>query len=128
MATKEEKLVDQILNLSDDVWFNPAIIGRLLANQPFYNMDRVMEIVAYIIHNYTKKYGAMYESGKVCEGLILANELSDKLYDRTYNYNNLTLPKVEYSLEPLPPANKKAAAIKINPDPITKMEKINIIQ
>jgi hypothetical protein len=51
MNTPETKLANQIASATEDHWFNPAVIGRLLANQPIYTLDRIMEMVAQIIRS-----------------------------------------------------------------------------
>jgi len=99
--TPEIKLAEQITNLSEDHWFNPAIMARYLVDQPYYTTDRIMELVAQIIkwggrrHNDELTPGGIYESNTSSEGLFLANELSktlDKL-NKTYIWENIKLPK-----------------------------------
>ena len=127
--TKEEKVADQLLNLTDDTWFNPSILAYKLVNQPFYNVDRIMEVVAHIIHYASQRYAVEYERGNVCEGLILANHLSNK---DTYRYKNLSLPK-KAELSSLPPAgggNQKDPRIKVDRSFLyeeKRIEPINII-
>jgi len=93
--TTEIKLAEQIANLTDDHWFNPAIFGRYLAEQPIYTIDRVMEMVAYIISEQAKTYQVQKVRGTSSEGLLLANELNEciKAYQEVNVINNLTLPK-----------------------------------
>ncbi len=47
--TKEIKVAEDLVNLTEDHWFNPAILARYLTDQPFYTVDRIMELVAQII-------------------------------------------------------------------------------
>ena len=93
--TTETKLAEQIANLTDDHWFNPAIFGRYLAEQPLYTIDRIMEMVAYIISEQAKTYQLLKVKGTSSEGLLLANELNEciKAYQEITNLSNLTLPK-----------------------------------
>ena len=93
--TTETKLAEQIANLTDDHWFNPAIFGRYLAEQPLYTIDRVMEMVAYIISEQAKTYQLLKVKGTSSEGLLLANELNEciKAYQEITNLSNLALPK-----------------------------------
>lgn len=93
--TTEIKLAEQLANLTDDHWFNPAIFGRYLAEQPLHTIDRVMEMVAYIISEQTKTYELLKVKGTSSEGLLLANELNEciKAYQEVNVINNLTLPK-----------------------------------
>jgi hypothetical protein len=93
--TQEIKVAELLVNLSDDHWFNPAIFGRYLAEQPLYTVDRIMEMVAYIISEQTKTYELQRVRGTSSEGLLLANELNEciKAYQEITVINNLTLPK-----------------------------------
>jgi pyrimidine operon attenuation protein/uracil phosphoribosyltransferase len=93
--TQEIKVAELLVNLSDDHWFNPAIFGRYLAEQPLYTVDRIMEMVAYIISEQTKTYELQRVRGTSSEGLLLANELNEciKAYQEVTVINNLTLPK-----------------------------------
>jgi hypothetical protein len=93
--TQEIKVAELLVNLSDDHWFNPAIFGRYLAEQPLYTVDRIMEMVAYIISEQTKTYELLRIKGTSSEGLLLANELNEciKAYQEITVINNLTLPK-----------------------------------
>jgi hypothetical protein len=93
--TQETKLAEQLANLADDHWFNPAIFGRYLAEQPLYTIDRVMEMVASIISEQAKMYELLRLKGTSSEGLLLANELNEciKAYQEVNVINNLTLPK-----------------------------------
>ena len=93
--TQETKLAEQLANLADDHWFNPAIFGRYLAEQPLYTVDRIMEMVAYIISEQTKTYELQKVRGTSSEGLLLANELNEciKAYQEVNVISNLKLPK-----------------------------------
>jgi pyrimidine operon attenuation protein/uracil phosphoribosyltransferase len=93
--TQEIKVAELLVNLSDDHWFNPAIFGRYLAEQPLYTVDRIMEMVAYIISEQTKTYELQKVRGTSSEGLLLANELNEciKAYQEVTVISNLTLPK-----------------------------------
>lgn len=98
--TVEIKVAEQIVNLTDDHWFNPAIFGRYLAEQPLYTIDRIVEMVAYIVHEQAKTHITNSLKGTSSEGLLLANELNEciKAYREVNVINNLTLPKpVSYS-------------------------------
>ena len=93
--TQETKLAEQLANLADDHWFNPAIFGRYLAEQPLYTVDRIMEMVSYIISEQAKVYELLRLKGTSSEGLLLANELNEciKAYQEVNVISNLTLPK-----------------------------------
>jgi len=93
--TQETKLAEQLANLADDHWFNPAIFGRYLAEQPLYTVDRIMEMVSYIISEQAKTYELLRLKGTSSEGLLLANELNEciKAYQEVNVISNLKLPK-----------------------------------
>lgn len=94
MKTTETKLADSIANAVEDHWFNPAILAHLLSNQPHYTIDRIMEVVAHLLKFNSKRYKADYEQGVSSEGLILSNELNDRLQQikDSYEFTNLRLP------------------------------------
>jgi hypothetical protein len=93
--TKEQKLADAIANAVEDHWFNPATVGRILANQPYYTIDRLMEIVAWVIEKQAGRHDDELQKGRdISEGLFLAKEL-DKVIDKyktKYQFNNIKLP------------------------------------
>lgn len=100
MKTPETKVAEQLANLTDDHWFNPVIFGRYLADQPIYTIDRVMEMVSYIISETAKTYELQKVKGTSSEGLLLANELYEciKAYQEVNVISNLSLPKsISYS-------------------------------
>lgn len=93
--TPEIKVAESLVNLMDDHWFNPAIFGRYLAEQPLHTIDRVVEMLAFIISEQAKTYVLNSVKGTSSEGLQLANELNEciKAYQEDNVINNLTLPK-----------------------------------
>jgi hypothetical protein len=96
MKTDEQKVAEALVNLTESHWFNAAIFGRYLATQPLYTVDRVIEMVAYIVSEQSKiHHRAVVENGTSSEGLILANELHEciKASKEIYEYENLRLPK-----------------------------------
>jgi hypothetical protein len=98
--TPEQKVAEQLTNLTEDHWFNAASLARYLTDQPYYTTDRIMELVAQIIkwggrrHEDELTPSGIYESNTSSEGLFLANELSKTLDRLTKNYKweNLKLP------------------------------------
>jgi hypothetical protein len=99
--TREVKVAEQLVNLTEDHWFNPAILARYLTDQPFYTVDRIMELVAQIIRWESNRHKdelttdtGIYNSGQTSEGLFLANELNKTLNKliKTYKWENLKLP------------------------------------
>ena len=94
MASKETKLGELIANSVEDHWFNPATLGHYLSQQPNWTIDRVMEVVLWIIEKNARIYEGKAEAGEVSEGLILAYKL-DQLVDRikaTNQFNHIRLP------------------------------------
>jgi hypothetical protein len=101
MKTREIKVAEALVNLTEDHWFNPAILARYLTDQPFYTVDRIMELVAQIIRWEANRYtdeldteDGIYNSGLTSEGLFLANELNETLNRliKTYKWENIKLP------------------------------------
>ena len=100
MKTPEQKVAEQLVNLTEDHWFNAASLARYLTDQPYYTTDRIMELVAQIIkwggrrHEDELTPSGVYQSNSSSEGLFLANELSKTLDEltKTYQWDNLKLP------------------------------------
>ena len=94
MNTKEVKVGEAIANAVEDHWFNPAAIGRYLSEQPYYTIDRVMEMVAWVIEKQARRHELEAGTGESSEGLFLAYEL-DKVIDslkKKYILENIKLP------------------------------------
>ena len=95
MKTKEHQIGELLANSVEDHFFNPAALGRYLAEQPIYTIDRVMEVVAWIIEKQAERYRREVENGGlVSEGLALAYKLDqvvDKIKEKN-TFNNLKLP------------------------------------
>lgn len=82
MQSKEQKIGELLANSVEDHFFNPAALGRYLAEQPIYTMDRVMEVVAWVIEKQARRYEREIEqNGVVSEGLALAFKL-DQVVDK----------------------------------------------
>jgi Mg2+/Co2+ transporter CorC len=95
VKTTETKLAEQIATATEDHWFNPAVIGRLLADQPIYTLDRIMEMVAQIIRAQEIRHDVEWEHGRTSEGLFLAKELNKTLKSvaKKYKLEHIKLPK-----------------------------------
>ena len=95
MKTKEQQIGELLANSVEDHFFNPAALGRYLAEQPTYTIDRVIEVVAWIIEKQARRYEREIENGGlVSEGLALAYKLDqvvDKIKEKN-TFNNLKLP------------------------------------
>jgi hypothetical protein len=98
--TPEQKVAEQLTNLTEDHWFNAASLARYLTDQPYYTTDRIMELVAQLIRWGGKRHedeltpSGVYESNTSSEGLFLAHELNKTLNKliKTYEWENLKLP------------------------------------
>jgi len=95
MNTKESKVAMTIANAIEDHYFNPASVARYLADQPHYTIDRVMELVVWIIEKEARKQELDWEHGTSSEGLFLAKELDNVVNKLTkkYDWQNLKLPQ-----------------------------------
>ena len=95
MQTKEQKIGELLANSVEDHFFNPAALGRYLAEQPIYTLDRVMEVVAWVIEKQARRYEREIEqNGVVSEGLALAFKLDqviDKIRDKN-KFEHIKLP------------------------------------
>ena len=89
MKTKEHQIGELLANSVEDHFFNPAALGRYLAEQPTYTIDRIVEVVAWIVEKQAERYRReVANNGTVCEGLIIANHL-DKVIDKIKITNEL---------------------------------------
>jgi uncharacterized membrane-anchored protein YjiN (DUF445 family) len=89
MKTKEQQIGELLANSVEDHFFNPAALGRYLAEQPIYTIDRIVEVVAWIIEKQAERYRReIANEGTVCEGLIISNML-DKMIDKIKVSNDL---------------------------------------
>ena len=106
-TTPEMKVAEQIANLTESHWFNPAVLGRMLSEQPYYTLDRIMELVVWILRSQSMKHEHEAEKGTTTEGLLLAHELYNQieLISKQYQFKNLKLP-----------INSKKSAAKIKPN------------
>jgi len=94
MKTKEQQIGELLANSVEDYFFNPAALGRYLAEQPIYTLDRVMEVVAWIVEKQAERYRReVANDGTICEGLIIANML-DKVIDKIKISNDLKSVKL----------------------------------
>ncbi len=95
MQSKEHKVGELLANSVEDHFFNPAALGRYLAEQPVYTLDRIMEIVAWVVEKQARRYEREYHNGgMVSEGLALAYKL-DQVIDKIKlknNFDNIKLP------------------------------------
>lgn len=95
MKTPESKVAEQLVNLTENQWFNPAVFGRYLSEQPHYTIDRIMEMITQILKYNNIRYQHDLEHGQTSEGLILSNELhhATKQIREMNTFKNLNLPR-----------------------------------
>lgn len=94
MNSKEIKVGELLANSVEDHWFNPATLGHYLSQQPHWTIDRVMEVVCWIIEKNARIYEAKAGKQEISEGLALAYKL-DQIVDKikeANNFNNIKLP------------------------------------
>jgi len=95
MKNKEQQIGELLANSVEDHFFNPAALGRYLAEQPTYTIDRVVEVVAWIIEKQARRYEREIENGgQVSEGLAIAYKLDqvmDKIKDKN-TFEHVKLP------------------------------------
>ena len=92
--SRETKLGEQISNLVEDHFFNPAQVGYYISQQPTYTVDRIMELIAWVIEKQARRYERDAGNTPVSEGLWLAAEL-DKVVDNykaKYKFEHIKLP------------------------------------
>lgn len=89
MKNKEQQIGELLANSVEDHFFNPAALGRYLAEQPTYTIDRVIEVVAWIIEKQARRYEREIENGgMISEGLAIAYKL-DLVIDKIKEKNKL---------------------------------------
>ena len=95
MKSKERQIAELLCNSVEDHFFNPATLAGYLADQPTYTLDRIMEVVTWVIEKQARRYEREVENGGVVsEGLALAYKLDqvvDKIKEKN-TFNNLKLP------------------------------------
>lgn len=94
MAGTELKVAEQLANLTESHWFNPAVMARYLSNQPLYTIDRIMEMVIQIIKYQDNQYAVENQNGRTSEGLFLAHQLNKDLQvlAKKYEWKNIAIP------------------------------------
>ena len=93
--TPTDKVMESLVNLIEQAYFNPAQVGRYLSEQPYYTTDRTMEMIAEIITHIARRAKQEEVAGKTSDGLYLANELACALeaIKETYQFKTLKLPR-----------------------------------
>ena len=95
MKSKERQIAELLCNSVEDHFFNPATLAGYLADQPIYTLDRIMEVVTWVIEKQARRYEREVENGGVVsEGLVISSKLDqvvDKIKEKN-TFNNLKLP------------------------------------
>lgn len=79
MQPRETKLANTVASCVEDHFFNPAAVARHLSNQPIYTVDKVMELISYIITSVNERGKVEIAQGSTSKGLILAHNLKKML-------------------------------------------------
>lgn len=95
MNTPEQKVANDLANLAESHWFNPASLGRELANQPLYTVDRMLELVVHILKAQSVRHEIEKANGVSSEGLLFATELNRyiKHMSGKYRWKHIKIPK-----------------------------------
>ena len=98
--SQEIKVAEQLINLTEDYWFNPSVMARYMAHQPYYTLDKLMELVAQVIKEVSLRHGNNDTDGLESEGTYLANELNEaiKQIQEYKEFNLIKLPKTRAEL------------------------------
>ncbi len=97
MKNKEQQIGELLANSVEDHFFNPAALGRYLADQPLYTIDRIMEVVAWIIEKQAERHRReIANNGTISEGLAIANML-DNIIDKIKVSNDFKSVKLPIS-------------------------------
>ena len=86
MNSKEIKVGELLANSVEDHWFNPATLAHYLSQQPNWTIDRVMEVVLWIIEKNAGVYKAKEGKQEISEGLAIAYTL-DNMVNRIKEAN-----------------------------------------
>ena len=114
MKSKERQIAELLCNSVEDHFFNPASLAGYLADQPTYTLDRIVEVLAWVIEKQARRYDReVSRNGMISEGLIISSEL-DKVIDKikeSYDFQNVKLPITNKErreiLDRLPKENEK---------------------
>ena len=89
--SKEIKLAELIANNVEDFYFNPAVVARYLSDQPYYTIDRIMEMLVHIINHQAMRHDTEAVDNLTSDGITLARELAAavKAIRETMDFPNL---------------------------------------
>lgn len=73
----EQKIVEQLAEVLDNHWFNPALAAQILVKYPIYTQDKVMDFIREIIKAQSVRFDNEWEHEQTSEGLMLASHLAE---------------------------------------------------
>ena len=99
MKSKERQIAELLCNSVEDHFFNPATLAGYLADQPTYTLDRIVEVLAWVIEKQARRYDREESrGGMISEGLIISSKL-DRVIDKIKESNDLQNVKLPITNE-----------------------------
>lgn len=78
--SNETKIADKLTDALNDGTFSPAVMANyIVTHNSTYTIDRIMELVKYIIQYNSIKMRSEWDKGYTSEGLMMADSLNDIL-------------------------------------------------
>jgi len=78
--SNETKIADKLTDALNDGTFSPAVMADYLTtNNTLYTIDRIMELVKYLIQYNSVRMRVEWDKGQTSEGLMMADALNDML-------------------------------------------------
>jgi hypothetical protein len=114
--SKELKLAELIANSVEDFYFNPAVVARYLSDQPYYTIDRIMEMLVQIINHQAMRHDTEAVDNLTSDGITLARELAAaiKATRELMDFPNLKLPKAHNEIVAGMPKYDTTKVVKYN--------------
>ena len=95
--TREEKLVEQVVEAIGHTEFQPALFANLIVNQyELSTQEQLMDLVCEIIRFQARRMPLEWDAGKTSEALLLADTLAELL-------NTIRAEDLNKTLSQLPP-------------------------
>jgi hypothetical protein len=81
--SNETKIAEKLTDALNDGTFSPAVMADyLITHNSVYTLDRIMELVKYIIKYNSIKMRSEWDKGRTSEGLMMADALNDMLVSK----------------------------------------------
>jgi len=81
--SKETKIAEQLADTLNDGTVTPSVIANyLITHNSIYTVDRLMELVKWIIKYNALRLRTEWDKGRTSEGLIMADALNDMLVSK----------------------------------------------